>query len=143
MTASGKYEDDEIEREQDTWPRKLPKDETSSREAQHEGGELMDPKLMQSLRWLLPHTEKNSKPSVADVDKEAFGEYGRWLLQKAKFRREQFKRRTSSLDTAVQYLALFIAVQRHPRNLRLKEHTHRKPQLSRFLAVPPLFPSPI
>jgi hypothetical protein len=95
ITLDGRDEDDEVELETDIWPQKLPKDDTSSRENQLYGGELIKPELRRGLQALLMGAtmKKNrQKLEIDEEDRDSFKEYGRWLLQEVEFRREQFKK---------------------------------------------------
>jgi hypothetical protein len=93
MTADGRDEDDEIEWREDIWPQKLPKDDTSSRENQVNGGELIKPEAKRALQMILGGITRRDREKfeIDEEDREVFKDYGQWLLQEVDFRREQFK----------------------------------------------------
>jgi ankyrin repeat protein len=92
MTADGRDEDDEIEWKEDIWPQKLPKDDTSTKENQRNGGELIKPEAKRALQIILGGIMKREgeKLEIDEDDRENYKKYGQWLLQEVEFRREQF-----------------------------------------------------
>jgi ankyrin repeat protein len=92
--------DDELEWKKDTWPRKLPKDKSSSKLNQLNGGELIDPLAKRAIQTLLAplKADLQEKPQVDENDREAFKEYGKWLSQEITYRRNQLKDQGYLLD---------------------------------------------
>jgi hypothetical protein len=80
-------QDDEMNWPQDTWPLKLPCDETSSEGSVRKGRTNFERGLLRSRE---DHDER-----VAEEEKEDFAQYGAWLLRKAEARHEQYDKHGS------------------------------------------------
>jgi ankyrin repeat protein len=76
--------DDEMNWPQDTWPLKLPRDETSSEESAREGRTNFE-------RGLLRNRGEYVK-RMTDEEKQDLAQYGAWLLRKAKVRHERYNK---------------------------------------------------
>lgn len=101
VTPNQRDQDDEAEWGEDVWPKKLPKDETSTLANQQDGGELMTAQTKNTLLSLLGPRTWQSK-EMSDKDKGEFSRYKEWLLQTATTRVEEYKQHVLTWDT-VQY----------------------------------------
>ena len=100
MTNRERNQDDETEWGDDTWPKKLPKDEVSTHKGRRDGGELMTAQTKNTLRQLLmPITSTTEACDLSQEDEDVFAEYKRWLLRQVKARKERYRQHMREWDT--------------------------------------------
>lgn len=95
-------QDDEVDWGRDLWPQKLPSDETGSERNRRDGGELINPLVKKALQSLLGALEGSSSGKKAEDSEDSEDaemlEYGEWLSEMARFRRQQYTKYGSSFD---------------------------------------------
>lgn len=87
INTNGHDQDEERYWPQDTWPLKLPRDETSL----EEGASDVQTDFRRTMHAMLLHRRTEAQ-RMTDEEKEDFAQYGAWLLHRAEVRREKYGR---------------------------------------------------
>jgi hypothetical protein len=94
--ANGRDQDDERLWPHDTWPLKLPRDETSA----EEGAGDVHTDVERAMHAMQLKGRREQDERMADEEKKDFVQYGAWLLRKSKARHERYEKHGSEWGLA-------------------------------------------